>query len=343
MEYTTTLTGTGPTVITIGNFDGIHRGHQRLMQELREMAQELQCIPVLVTFEPHTLMVVRPDIDLQLLTSLEEKLELARIYGQIDESVVIHFTPEVVAMSADDFLEELRTRFAVRGMVVGANFSLGHNRMGDISFLKQYGQKHNIAVRPIELEEIEYTRISSTRIRAFVAEGNIAEAKELLGHPVMCSGIVAHGDRRGRLLGFPTANLVLEPHKLIPANGVYAAWVGVGEKGVEGAERASSDGVPFPPVYTDVDTPEGAFATSRYQETYKGVVNIGVRPTFDGQKRLVEAHLLDVEDIDLYDQRITLNFLARLRDEQRFAGVEALKKQIAMDVQTARELFSEER
>ena len=246
-------------------------------------------------------------------------------------------------MSADDFLEESRTRFDVRGMVVGANFSLGHNRMGDIQFLKQYGQKHDIVVRPIELEEIEYTRISSTRIRAFVGAGNIVEANELLGHPVMFSGIVAHGDKRGRLLGFPTANLVPEPHKLIPANGVYAAWVRVGEKRVEGAERARSDGAIIPPVYIDDNTPEGGVATSRYQDTYKGVVNIGVRPTFDGQKRLVEAHLLDVQDIDLYDQRITLNFLARLRDEQRFTGIEALKKQIAMDVQIARELFSEER
>ena len=313
------------------------------MHELRAIAQELQCIPVLVTFEPHPMMVVRPDIDLQRLTLLEEKLELTRIYGQIDESIVIHFTSEVAAMSAEDFLEELRTRFDVRGMVVGANFRLGHNRMGDISFLKQYGQEHNIAVRPIELEEIEYTRISSTRIRALVGEGNIAEANKLLGHPVMYSGIVAHGDRLGRLLGYPTANLIPETHKLIPEIGVFAAWVRVGEKWVEEAEQARSDGAPTPPVYIDVTTPEGGVATSRYQETYKGVVNIGVRPTFDGQKRLVEAHLLDVQDSDLYGQRIMLNFLARLRDEQRFAGIEALKKQIAMDVQTARELFSEER
>lgn len=315
MDYVTTLTANDPIAITIGNFDGIHRGHLRLMHELCSMAQRLDAKPVLVTFNPHTLLVVRPDIDLQFLTTLEEKLALTARYGHIPDHIVISFTPQVANLTANNFLEIIRENFILRGMVVGADFSLGHNRMGDINFLRQYGQVHTIEVLPIQLEAAEQTRISSTRIRTLVSEGSISEANALLGHPVVASGTVVKGDQRGRLLGFHTANLLPEPHKLLPANGVYAAMARL-EKVAERDERLDS------PVYNSV-------------------VNIGVRPTFGGHKRLVEAHLLDV-DLDLYGQRITLDFIARLRDEQRFAGVDALKTQIASDVQQARQILQKE-
>jgi riboflavin kinase / FMN adenylyltransferase len=315
MDYLTTLTANDPIAITIGNFDGIHKGHLRLMHELRIMAQRLNAKPVLVTFDPHTLLVVRPDIDLQFLTTLEEKLALTARYGHIPDNIVISFTPQVAKLTANDFLEILRECFILRGMVVGADFSLGHNRMGDISFLQRYGQAHTIEVLPIQLEAAEQTRISSTRIRTLVSEGHISEANALLGHPVVASGTVVRGDQRGRLLGFHTANLLPEPHKLLPANGVYAARTRLGKM----VER---DGRHDSPVYNSV-------------------VNVGVRPTFGGHKRLVEAHLLDV-DLDLYDQRITLDFIARLRDEQRFAGIDALKTQIASDVQQARQILQKE-
>src|SRR6266705_2713697 len=149
MEYVTTLPANYPIAITIGNFDGIHKGHQRLMHELCVMAQRLNARPALVTFVPHTLLVVRPDINLQCLTTLEEKLALADRYGHIPDSIVISFTAEVAKLSANDFLESLRERFILRGMVVGVDFSLGHNRMGDITFLQQYGQAHTIEVLPI--------------------------------------------------------------------------------------------------------------------------------------------------------------------------------------------------
>ncbi len=312
MEYVTTLTENDPIAITIGNFDGIHRGHQRLMHELRAMAQKMKAKPVLVTFLPHTLLVVRPDIDLQCLTTLEEKLALANQYGHIPDSIVISFTPEVAKLSASVFLDSLRERYILRGMVVGTDFSLGHNRMGDINFLQHYGQEHNIVVQPIQLEAAEQARISSTRIRTLVSDGQISEANALLGHPVIVSGIVVKGDQRGKLLGFPTANLLPEPHKLLPANGVYAAQAHIGN-------ILQRDGIGDNPVL-------------------KSVVNIGVRPTFGGQNRVVEAHLLDV-DLDLYDQHITLDFIARLRDEQRFAGIDALKAQIASDVEQARQIL----
>jgi riboflavin kinase/FMN adenylyltransferase len=200
-------------------------------------------------------------------------------------------------------------------MVVGVDFSLGHNRMGDINFLEHYGKAHAIEVLPIQLEAAEQKRISSTGIRTLVGEGHISEANALLGHPMVASGTVVQGDQRGRLLGFPTANLLPEPHKLLPANGVYAARAHLGQP----LERDGSHDSPV----------------------YNSVVNVGVRPTFDGHKRLVEAHLLDV-DIDLYNQRMTLDFIARLRDEQRFSGIDALKTQIASDVQRARQILQKE-
>jgi len=315
MEYVTTLSANDPIAITIGNFDGIHKGHQRLMHELRVMAQRLNARPVLVTFAPHTLLVVRPDIDLQCLTTLEEKLALADRYGHISDSIVISFTTEVAKLSANEFLESLRERFIIRGMVVGADFSLGHNRMGNIAFLQHYGQEHDIVVQPLQLEEAEQTRISSTRIRTLVHEGNISEANALLGHPMMISGIVVRGNQRGKVLGFPTANLLLEPHKLLPADGIYAARAYIGN-------ISPRDGV------------------SDYH-VYNSAVSIGIRPTFDEQKRWVEAYLLDV-DLDLYDQRITLELIARLRDEQRFTSIDALKAQMALDVRRTQQILQKE-
>src|SRR5215469_3710046 len=138
MEYLTTLTGTEPIVITIGNFDGIHKGHQSLMQETRALASKLGSRPVLLTFQPHTLSVVRPEIDVQCLTTLEEKLALASSYGGLEASIVVEFTAEVASMSASEFLDDLCAHFPLRGLVVGANFSLGHQRMGDMNFLQTY-------------------------------------------------------------------------------------------------------------------------------------------------------------------------------------------------------------
>jgi riboflavin kinase/FMN adenylyltransferase len=324
MDYVTTVSGNAPIAITIGNFDGIHRGHQRLLHELAAVAQASGCAPVMVTFSPHTLLVVRPAIQLECLTTLEEKLALAQRYGQVADNIVVHFTPEVAALTANEFLDELRAHFNIQAMVVGTNFSLGHKRMGDIAFLQRYGQEHHILIRPIEMEETsrtpERTRISSTRIRSLVSEGRITEANELLGHPVVVSGVVSKGDQRGRLLGFPTANLLPEPHKLLPANGVYTARVRI-EKPAESDATAN-----IPVSYDD------------QQKEWSSVVNIGVRPTFGGQQRIVEAHILDAQ-LDLYDQRISIDFIARLRNEQRFNGIEALKTQIAADAQQARQLL----
>jgi len=317
MEYTTTLEANEPIAITIGNFDGIHKGHQRLMHELTSLAQSLQCKPVLVTFLPHTLMVVRPDIYVRYLTTLEEKLMLARHYGRIEGDIVIHFTPEVVAMSATEFMDALRTRFQLRALVVGENFSLGHNRKGDITFLKQYGQEHQIVVQAMPLVQTESMQnISSTRIRALVAEGSVSKASDLLGHPILVTGIVSQGNKRGRQLGFPTANLHPDPHKLLPADGVYAIQARVQKYAA--TENSDVEG---------------------WSNVYNGVANIGVRPTFNGTEHLVEVHLFDV-DLDLYGKLLSIDFIVRLRGEQRFSGIDALKEQITTDVQQARQILA---
>lgn len=318
MDFVTTLPENSSIAITIGNFDGIHRGHQRLLHQLGSVAQSLGCRPVMVTFSPHTLLVVRPGVYLEYLTTLEEKLALAQRYGGVADSIVIHFTKEVAALTAGEFLDELRVHFDIRAMVVGTDFSLGHNRMGNIPFLQEYGREHGMRMVPIELEEAERARISSTRIRSLVSEGQIAEANELLGHPMVVSGVVIRGDQRGRLLGFPTANLLPEPHKLVPADGIYAARVEI-----EGA--AGSDAIDQLPV-------------SYTEQTWNSVVYIGPRPTFGERQRMVEAHLLDAQ-LDLYDKRITIDFMAHLRNDQRFNGIEALKTQMAVDAQQARQLL----
>jgi riboflavin kinase/FMN adenylyltransferase len=313
MEYITNFSEDEPIVITIGNFDGVHRGHQRLMHELRELAEELNCKPVMVTFEPHTLLVVRPNLDVHYLTTLDEKLALARRYGDIKRTIVIHFTPEVVSQSANEFLDSLCSRLTIKGMVVGANFSLGHNRLGNTDFLLQYGQEHNLVVRVVPLEEAEQTRISSTRIRNLVSEGQVTEANELLGHPVVQCDVVRHGNKRGRQLGFPTANMLPEAHKLLPSNGIYAVRVHL----------------------TDIQVSDEQYASS----VYNGAASIGIRPTFDETERIVEVYLLDIQP-DLYDQRITVEFIARLRDEERFDSIEALKAQMALDVEQARHILT---
>jgi riboflavin kinase/FMN adenylyltransferase len=313
MEFTTNFSEDEPIVITIGNFDGVHRGHQRLMHELSQMAEALNCKPVMVTFEPHTLMVVRPNLDVQYLTTLEEKLALARRYGGIKNNIVIHFTPEVATLGAGEFLDRLRTRLTIKGMVVGANFSLGHNRMGNTDFLEQYGQEHDIVVRVVSLEEAGQIRISSTRIRKLVEEGQVAEANELLGHPVTLCDVVRHGNKRGRQLGYPTANMLPEAHKLLPSNGIYAVRVHL----------------------TDILVSDDEYASS----VYNGAASIGIRPTFDETERIVEVYLLDIQP-DLYGQRITVEFIARLRDEERFDSIEALKEQMALDVVQARHILT---
>jgi riboflavin kinase/FMN adenylyltransferase len=306
-----------PAVLTIGFFDGVHRGHQRLVRRTAEFAAQERARAALVTFWPHPLTVLRPAEPVRLLTTLEEKLELLGALGGLDTTVVMPFTPELARLSPEGSLQALREHFELRGMVEGPGFAFGRDRAGNVAWLRHQGADEGFAVETLQMEA-GGERISSSRIRDQIVAGQVEEAAALLGRRYTLAGTVVRGDQRGRLLGFPTANLRVDPVKLIPGNGVYAVRVRLPSEGGASEGGASEAG-----------TSEAA-----------AVANIGVRPTFgEGSPPVVEVHLLDSE-IDLYEQRLVVQFVSRLREERRFPGVEALKAQIALDAERARALLA---
>lgn len=308
----------GPTYVTIGNFDGIHRGHQSLLQQLRSLAQQHQTraqlskpiSTALVTFDPHPLAVLRPEQPLLLLTTPHERLELAAALG-IDIGVIQPFTPAVAALTAQAFMSWLKERLNLVGLVVGPDFALGRNRTGNVETLQALGQELGYRVHVIEPQDWQGEPVRSSIIRQAVQQGDVVTAAERLGRPYHVSGLVVIGDQRGRQIGVPTANLQAPPDKLTPANGVYATRV--------------------------LLTRDGATAS------YQGATNIGVRPTVDGLHHRIETHLLDFPPPgmsgDLYGQPLRLEFMARLRGEERFASLAALVAQIQQDVAQARQVL----
>jgi riboflavin kinase/FMN adenylyltransferase len=295
----TTLTPDVPMALTVGVFDGLHRGHQHLMQQTAQAATELGGKAGMVTFWPHPLEVLHPERQVRYLTMLDEKVDLLAALGQLDLVVVLPFTSTLAGTSAGEFVDLLQNHLALQVLVEGADFVFGHNREGNMAFLGAYGQAHGFTVQTIDLQLADEQRISSTSIRTLLADGQVEGARALLGRPYSARGLVVQGDQRGRLLGFPTANLAIDPKKILPADGVYAVR-----------------------VYVD-------------DMLYAGAMNIGVRPTVDGTKHISEVHVLDVQR-DFYGKTLEVQFIARLRGERRFAGVEALQAQIAADVQQAR-------
>jgi riboflavin kinase / FMN adenylyltransferase len=298
----------GAAVLTIGFFDGVHRGHRRLIERVAELARAQSAHAVVVTFWPHPVSIVRPEVSVSLLSTLEEKLDLLARLDLLDATVVMPFTPELAATDPEGFLARLDAFCRPLALVEGPDFAVGHNRAGDLAFLRAAGTRRGFTLETFEVRE-DSERVSSSRIRALVREGRIADVTRLLGRSYTLTGEVVEGDRRGRTLGFPTANLRLDARKILPANGVYAVRVRL-----PGERRAD----------------------------HAGVCNIGVRPTFGGEPRLhVEVYLLDVA-IDLYGLTLAVEVVARLRDERRFTGIDALKAQIAADVEQARALLMNE-
>ena len=294
-----TLTPGQPYAVTVGVFDGIHQGHRFLIQETCRAAKEAGAKAGMITFWPHPLEVLRPEREVRYLTLLEEKLDILAKQGDLDLVVVLPFTPALAATSASGFIELLRRHLALRVLVEGADFAFGHNREGTMVFLSAYGKEYGFQVETIDLQLADNERMSSTRVRDLLSGGQVERVMPLLGRPYSARGRVVQGDQRGRLLGFPTANLALDPRKFLPADGVYAVRARVGEQG------------------------------------YEGVTNIGVRPTVDGKHHLTEVHLLDMR-ADLYGQELEIEFIARLRGEQRFPNVEELRGQIEQDIRQAR-------
>jgi len=292
----------GPSHVTIGTFDGIHRGHQALLKMLIAGARAAGAASVLVTFEPHPRCVLDPDHCPLNLTTLDEKTWLLDQLG-LDHVVVIPFTPQLAALSAATFMERVLRGVEIRHIVVGENHRFGHGQRGDSAFLRRLGGRLGFTVDVVPTLRRGRDPISSSRIRRLVLLGQVRAAAQLLGRDYFIRSTVEHGAKRGRQLGFPTANLRIAPNKLIPPNAIYASRV-------------------------DIDG-----------QIYGGATSIGFRPTFGGNTLTVEVFVLDFEG-DLYDKLITVWFVQRLRAEKRFATVPALQQQMARDVENARRILT---
>ena len=290
----------GEHALSIGVFDGVHAGHQALIKRMLEEARARGLTGGVLTFHPHPRTVIRPDQPFEYLESLEHRVELLRACG-VDFVSVVQFTSELQQVSAEDFCRLLVEEARVRLIVVGADFRLGRGGEGTVARLAEIGQEQGFEVLPLGLIDhgAGSTPISSTRIRAALAAGEMEEVQALLGRPFSLRGPVLRGDQRGRTIGFPTLNVGVSADRALPPDGVYV---------------------------TRAYLPAGIF---------NAVTNIGTRPTFDGAARRVETHVFDFEG-DMYGQVVTIELLHRLRAEQRFDGVDALVAQIKVDAAAAR-------
>ena len=284
-------------VVTTGTFDGVHIGHLTIIDRLKELAKSINGETVLLTFFPHPRMVLFSDNDLKLITTKNEKIALLEKAG-IDHLIIHPFSRAFSRLSSVEFVRDiLVNRIGTSRLVIGYNHHFGRNREGTFEHLKEYGPMYGFQVEEISAQDIDAISVSSTKIRKALELGDIATAKDYLTHDFSLSGIVVKGNHLGHKLGFPTANLkVVDRHKLIPANGVYVVKVLY-----QGAE-------------------------------YKGMLNIGMRPTVDGEEKTIEVHIINF-DADIYGEEISLVFESWIRDEQKFESLDALKKQLEKDKQ----------
>lgn len=291
-----------PVVLAIGNFDGVHLGHVALVEQLVAAAVRLQLTPTVLTFEPHPREYFSPEYAPARLSTLREKLELLAECGAT-QAMICPFNASFAALSADDFIEQVLVRaLSVRHLIIGDDFRFGRGRTGDFSLLQAAGQHFGFTVEAMQSVTVDGERVSSSAVRLALAAGDMARAARLLGRPYIIDGRVSHGDKIGRQLGFATANIRIK-HNPLPMAGVFAVEVsGVGEQALP------------------------------------GVANLGVRPTVGGTRPLLEVHLFDF-DRDIYGSHISVRFVHKLRNEQRFPNFDALKAQIATDASAARAFF----
>ncbi|MDD5092854.1 MAG: bifunctional riboflavin kinase/FAD synthetase [Dehalococcoidia bacterium] len=285
--------------LTIGVFDGVHPGHQHLINRLKEKSVEMGLLSGVITFSWHPKALLAPQTELPYLTSLEERIRLIKALG-IDHVIVLSFTSELSQLTAREFVILMQKHLKMRALVIGPDFALGKGREGNFDYLSSLGKELNFtvdAVHPIKLGE---KVISSTAIRRALAKGDVENVSQLLGRRFRLSGTVVHGDHRGgKLLGFPTTNLSVVSNSALPADGAYVTLAHTGRK------------------------------------THKAVTNIGVRPTFGKSARTIETHILDFKG-NLYDHAFSIEFVKRLRGEIKFDSLDKLKEQIRTDILTAR-------
>jgi len=290
-----------PSAVTIGNFDGLHQGHQMLIKSLVKQAKDRDLLATVITFEPMPQMYLRPQTSLLRLMSFRQKFLLLKEWG-VDQVVCLRFNKSFAAISPQDFIENLLVAgLDVKHLIVGEDFRFGYQQQGDVALLRQMGRQKGFDVEALMLNQSE-AKISSTRVREFLLKGDLAGVRQQLGRNYQVNQRVVAGSRLARTLGYPTANLKLKHHELA-FKGVFVTHVTVDDN------------------------------------TYNAVTNVGTRPTLDGKNYFLEAHILDFSQ-NLYGKRMTVEFLQKIRDEIRFPDLHALKKQIAEDVLTAKAYFS---
>lgn len=301
--------GLAGSVVTIGNFDGVHRGHRHVLSEAVAVAERLGGLPVVaVTFDPHPMRIVRRDLAPQSLTTVEERAALLTAAGA-DAVLVLEFTAELADLAAADFAESVVFgALHARAVVVGESFRFGHRALGDVALLRALGAAYGAEVVGLPLDGTGGRVWSSTLVRAALAEGDVAGAAEILGRDFATRGRVVRGDRRGRELGFPTANVPVDASRVaVPADGVYAGWL----------RRLD-----------EVDASD-----------WPAAISVGTNPTFDGTDRRVESYVLDRDDLELYDALVEVRYVARLRGQVRFDSIDDLITQMHADVDRARALL----
>jgi riboflavin kinase/FMN adenylyltransferase len=288
------------SVVTSGTFDGVHLGHQKILRRLQELAARKQGETVLLTYWPHPRLILQPeDKSLRLLTTLSEKVKLLEEMG-VDHLIILPFTKELSQMSSEEFIRDILVeKIQTKTLVIGYDHKFGKNREGSFEYLQSHSHLFGFAIEEISRQDVDDLGVSSTKIRTALAQGDISTANKYLGRPYDLSGQVVKGQQIGRSLGFPTANIqIAEDYKLLPRDGAYA-------------------------VHAEVNSIQ-----------YKAILNIGDRPTVDGQKKTIEAHLIDFEG-DLYGQELRVNFQEFLREEKKFESLDALKNQLVVDRERA--------
>lgn len=290
------------TLLTIGVFDGVHLGHKYLLSQLTKQAKEQNLLSGVVTFNQHPQELLSPQTKLPFLTDLAQRIDLIKNEG-VEVIVTLPFTPELAQFSARQFVNLLKNRLRMRGLVLGADFALGKERKGNADVLHRLGEDMGFTVKVILPIKINGEVVSSTAVRSALTEGDMKRVLQLIGRPFSLNGCVTKGTGRGVELGFPTANLDIDPRQALPADGVYATWSHI-------------DG-----------------------QLYQSMTNIGKQPTFGGSQRIIEVYILDYHN-NLYGRKLKIDLVERLRGEKQFGTAEELKKQIAKDIKQGKTILT---
>ena len=318
--HTDQLPAFSRAVITIGTFDGVHTGHAQILQQLRQEAARIDGETVIITFYPHPRKIVRGGTaEVQLLNTLEEKIQLLS-WQQVGHLVVVPFTAAFSEMTAGQYVKDfLLARFHPHTVIIGYDHRFGKGRLGDYHLLEEFSRSEGFELQEIPVHLLDAVSVSSTRIREAIAGADIESANQLLGYPFFFSGQVMQGRQLGRTIGFPTANLkVGSPDKLIPGDGVYAVEVEIVDAG--SVSLTAPDAAP-------ANGTAGVFLGGM---RWKGMMNIGMRPTVDGRERTIEVNIFDFNE-DLYGRELRVFVNKYLRGEEKFNGLDALKAQLARD------------